>query len=29
MIERSIHKWGKYTMDDMDSLAPGLFGGWS
>ena len=28
-IERSIHKWGKYTMDDMDALAPGLFGGWS
>jgi NAD(P)-dependent dehydrogenase (short-subunit alcohol dehydrogenase family) len=26
-IERSIHKWGDYTMDDMDALAPGLFEG--
>ncbi len=26
-IERSIHKWGEYTMDEMDALAPGLFGG--
>ena len=25
-IERSIHKWGEYTMDEMDVLAPGLFG---
>lgn len=25
-IERSIHKWGEYTMDEMDVLAPSLFG---
>ena len=25
-MERSIHKWGEYTMDEMDALAPGLLG---
>ena len=28
-IERSIHKWGEYTMDEMDALAPRLFEGGS
>ena len=27
VIERSIHKWGEHTMDEMDALAPGLLGG--
>ena len=26
-MERSIHKWGEYTLDEMDALAPGLLGG--
>ncbi len=28
-IERSIHKWGEYTMDEMDALAPSLLAGGS
>jgi hypothetical protein len=23
-IERSVHKWGTFTMVEMDSMAPGL-----
>ncbi len=26
-IERSIHNWGPYTMDEMDALVPSLIGG--
>jgi hypothetical protein len=24
-IEKSIHKWGNYTMDEMDALVPKIF----
>jgi NAD(P)-dependent dehydrogenase (short-subunit alcohol dehydrogenase family) len=26
-IERSIHKWGKFTLDEMDALVPKMIGG--